>query len=101
MNAQAKHTPSPWVVGNFGASKFEIIGGGKKVAVVERYEDAAVMALAPDLLDALTRIAEGRVMKPQVEWSPMHTVIAYQELARALIEKIEAATPTAQLAATN
>lgn len=49
-----KHTPGPWSEpGTFGATRFEVQGGNRRVAVVDTIEDARLIAAAPELLDAL------------------------------------------------
>lgn len=55
---KAHHTPGPWSAPlTYGASKFEIQGQRgptwKAVAVVDRIEDAHLIAAAPRLLAAL------------------------------------------------
>ena len=48
------HTPGPWTEPcNFGASRFEVQGDGKQVAVVNKLEDARLIATAPELLGAI------------------------------------------------
>lgn len=52
------HTPGPWVGPvNTGATRFEIQGGGRRVAVVDRIEDARLIAAAPDMLAKLADLA--------------------------------------------
>lgn len=49
-----KHTPGPWIEPcNFGATRFEVQGDGRQVAVVNTPADARLIAAAPDLLAAL------------------------------------------------
>ncbi len=49
-----KHTPGPWSEpGTFGATRFEVQGSNRRVAVVDTIEDARLIAAAPELLDAL------------------------------------------------
>lgn len=58
----AAHTPGPWAEPcNFGSTRFEVQGGGRQVAVVNKIADARLIWAAPDLfesanaaLDALT-----------------------------------------------
>lgn len=55
----AQHTPGPWSDPcTFGASKFEIHGERKQIAVVNRIEDARLISAAPDLLAALQMICD-------------------------------------------
>ncbi len=101
----SSHTQGPWhyaltVVDN-GDEYLAIIGTpngnedalphrgafiGKITGKRERREaNARLIAAAPDLLETLQRISEGKVM--QGEFSHAETVLAYQELARAAIAK--------------
>lgn len=49
-----KPTPGPWSEpGTFGATRFEVQGSNRRVAVVDTIEDARLIAAAPELLDAL------------------------------------------------
>lgn len=48
------HTPGPWTEPcNFGVSRFEVQGSGKQIAVINKIEDARLIAAAPDLLEML------------------------------------------------
>jgi hypothetical protein len=56
----AQHTPGPWSdVGTYGATKFEVTGDGRKVAVIERIEDAHLIKAAPQMLDLLLEARTG------------------------------------------
>ena len=48
------HTPGPWETANYGLDRYEIQGCGTRIAVVDRIEDARLIAAAP----ALLRIAQ-------------------------------------------
>jgi hypothetical protein len=50
------HTPAPWHGPVNNASRFEIQGGGRRVALVDRIEDARLISAAPDLLEALQSV---------------------------------------------
>lgn len=57
--AQATHTPGPWLEPcTYGASRFEVQGGGRRVAVVDKIDDARLIASAPELLDALVEVTD-------------------------------------------
>lgn len=52
-------TQGPWIEPcNFGASRFEVQGDGKQVAVVNKIEDARLIAAAPELLEALQSLID-------------------------------------------
>lgn len=54
-----KHTPGPWSEpGTFGATRFEVQGSNRRVAVVDTIEDARLIAAAPELLEALQAILD-------------------------------------------
>lgn len=49
-----KHTPGPWIGPcNYSATRFEVQGDNRQVAVVNRIEDAELIAAAPEMLNAL------------------------------------------------
>lgn len=49
-----KHTPGPWSEPcHYGATRFEVQGDGKQVAIVRTLNDARLIAAAPELLAAL------------------------------------------------
>jgi 6,7-dimethyl-8-ribityllumazine synthase len=53
----AQHTPEPWLAPcNYGASRFEIQGGGRRVAVVDRIEDAVLISAAAEMLAVLKEV---------------------------------------------
>lgn len=48
-------TPGPWSEpGTYGATRFEVTGAGRRIAVIDRIEDARLIAAAPELLSALS-----------------------------------------------
>lgn len=50
----SKHTPGPWAEPcNYSATRFEIQGDRRQVAVVNKIEDARLISTAPDMLNAL------------------------------------------------
>lgn len=52
-----KHTPGPWSEpGTIGATRFEVQGAGRRIAVVDTLEDARLISTAPDLLNALREL---------------------------------------------
>lgn len=58
----AQHTPMPWLAPcNYGASRFEIQGGGRRVAVVDRIEDAVLIAAAAEMLAVLKEVCASDV----------------------------------------
>lgn len=64
----AQHTPGPWLEPcTYGASRFEVQGDGRRVAVVDKIDDARLIAAAPDLLAALLVIAENGPLGPEGE----------------------------------
>jgi predicted SpoU family rRNA methylase len=90
------HTQDPWEVMAHENGSFTVFESAHKknwtdwsIAelnfTVQDAANARLIAAAPDLLDTLQRIAEGKVM--QGEFSHAKTVVAYQELARAAINK--------------
>jgi hypothetical protein len=93
MNTQ--HTPGPWHVGVRQAEKIVYDSTGWAVANATVYHgendieqvnaNARLIAAAPDLLDALQRIAAGEVMTGN--FNHAETVHEYQKLARAAIAK--------------
>ena len=53
-------TPGPWLAPcGYGVSRFEVQGDGHRVAVVDRVEDARLIAAAPELLDSLQSFMVG------------------------------------------
>lgn len=87
---KTKHTPGPWAVieGDFRGVKIE----GEDQAEVARCPgdkqgriDARLIAAAPELLEALQRIANGQEMEG--EFTHVETVARYQEIARSAIAK--------------
>lgn len=53
----AQHTPGPWLAPcNYGASRFEIQGGGRRVAIVDRIEDAVLISAAAAMLAVLKEV---------------------------------------------
>lgn len=54
----SRHTPGPWSVGGFG---LYVVEDGEKlrVAAVERAEDVALVAAAPEMLEALKAMLSG------------------------------------------
>lgn len=55
-------------------------------AQFKKYHD--LIAAIPDMLNALTRIADGAVMNQIEPYTHLETVLAYQELARRTIAKL-------------
>lgn len=56
MSENVKHTPGPWEAcerGDYGDDGIVILGDDMRIAVVNRDEDAALIAAAPELLEAL------------------------------------------------
>lgn len=52
-------TKGPWAGPVNNADRFEIQGDGKRIAVVDKIDDAILMLAAPDLLAALQAISDG------------------------------------------
>lgn len=50
------HTPGPWSEPVNYASRFEVQGSNKRVAIADTLQDARLIAAAPDLLEALQAI---------------------------------------------
>lgn len=98
----SKHTPGPWTIAEVvdrsiihlcpidkdDQSLLTIVYQDETpFAAVYKKEDAILIAAAPELLEILQRIADGKVMNPDMEFSHLDTVLAYQDLARAAIAK--------------
>lgn len=49
-------TKGPWSGPVNNASRFEIQGDGRRIAVVDKIEDAQLMLAAPELLEALKNL---------------------------------------------
>jgi hypothetical protein len=49
-------TKGPWSGPVNNADRFEIQGEGRRIAVVDKIEDARLMKAAPDLLEALIQL---------------------------------------------
>ena len=53
----SNHTPGPWSEPcNYSATRFEVQGDGKQVAVVNKIEDARLIAAAPELLEICKQV---------------------------------------------
>jgi hypothetical protein len=50
-----KHTPGPWNEPVNYAGRFEV-GSDRRIAIVDRIEDASLIAAAPELLGALREV---------------------------------------------
>lgn len=71
------HTPGPWSDPlTYGVTKFEIQGGGKKIAVVETIPDALLIAAAPELLAALQLMIGTTPYSASREWVVHRALLA-------------------------
>ena len=53
----SNHTPGPWSEPcNYSATRFEVQGDGKQVAVVNKIEDARLIAAATELLEICKQV---------------------------------------------
>lgn len=68
-----------------------ILEHGEAVARLLDQEIAELFAAAPEMAQALSRIAEGQVFKPTEIYSMTDVVIAYQQIARGALPKANAA----------
>lgn len=85
-----KHTPGPWRVGDAGHAVFGAPGSGlypnAPICVVKgiaNKANAALIAAAPEMFEALKKIAQG-------DGAYGYQAVEYKEIARAALAKIGA-----------
>ena len=77
------HTHAPWSEPcNFGASRFEVQGDGRQVAVINTIDDARLIAAAPDLLAVVQELEESAAY-----WSEYEVPLGIVDRMRAAIAK--------------
>ena len=77
------HTRTPWSEPcNFGASRFEVQGDGRQVAVINTIDDARLIAAAPDLLAVVQELEESAAY-----WSEYEVPLGIVDRMRAAIAK--------------
>jgi len=57
-NDDCRHTPGPWTVAHKKDAQSLVMSGEKVVATCDSADNARLIAAAPDLLDALTKLQE-------------------------------------------
>ncbi len=81
-----KHKKGPWRIGAVESGRVAIDSAdGQEVTGFIDPEDAPLILSAPDLLEALQRIADGQEMSGVFTFADV--VLRYQEIARAAIAK--------------
>lgn len=79
---------------NFGATRFEVQGNGRQVAVINGIEDARLIAAAPELLEALQRFLDYEsAMDSREDVSGMLIYAEFSDMARAAIAKATGGQP--------
>lgn len=91
------HTPGPWQTTDIvsdGTLVYRRIEAAKRhigcVYLKDNAEaDARLIAAAPDLLAALQTIADGTVMTPGKPYRAVDVMLAYQDVARLALAKVQ------------
>ena len=91
----SKHTPGPWLLRTHSVTGNRSLFSPQATCTVAQLvdchdSDAALMAAAPELLEALKKIAAGDEMKASHgTWTHADTVLAYQAIAAKAAAKAE------------